>query len=168
MNQFNPFLPKPESSMDYRDLRQYRQNQGAAFFETAMKYANFLWYNGLPARAILAMDRALFTNLKELDKKWQSLELPYSALIWFLKNPQKDKFLGNPRVHYQHLADRVRGERKEIKQWRTWACWYLTCKAIPELEPDVSHVFIEPTLDTLKNNSDQLSLYLYKNQPSYD
>lgn len=147
--QMNPFLPRPDRSLDYRDLRKYRTNQGASFFEIAMAYANLLWKQELPARALLAMDRALYADLKVTDEILSKWDIPYSALIWFLKNPQEGKFVGNPRVHYQHLADRVKGDREDIKRWRTWACWYLTCKADPMLTPDSSHAFTEPSLEDI-------------------
>lgn len=135
--------------MTYKDLRPYRDNQRDEFFAVALRYANYLWMQGLPARALLAMDRALFADLRETDQVLNDYEIPYCALVWFLRNPQEGKFIGNPRVHYQHLADRVQGERSEIKKWRTWACWYLTCLACPGLEGDPSHTFDAPTQKTI-------------------
>jgi hypothetical protein len=48
-------------------------------------------------------------------------------------------------VHYQHLADRVRGERADIKKWRAWAAWALVRQARPELPHDPKHAVTEPT-----------------------
>jgi hypothetical protein len=49
-------------------------------------------------------------------------------------------------VHYQHLADRVRGERAEIKKWRAWAAWAVVRAARPDLTADPKHAVIEPAL----------------------
>jgi hypothetical protein len=61
-----------------------------------------------------------------------------------VKQPS-ETFAGNARVHYQHLADRVRGERAELKKWRAWAAWAVTRHARPDLEGDPKHIVIEPT-----------------------
>jgi ribosomal protein S18 acetylase RimI-like enzyme len=45
-----------------------------------------------------------------------------------------DKFIGNPRRHYQHLATRMVEPHKELRTWRAWACWYLAKEALPESE----------------------------------
>jgi tRNA G37 N-methylase TrmD len=56
-----------------------------------------------------------------------------------------DQFTGNARVHYQHLADRVRGERAELKKWRAWAAWAVTRHVRPDLAGDPKHAVTEPT-----------------------
>ena len=48
-------------------------------------------------------------------------------------------------MHYQHLADRVRGERAELKKWRAWAAWAVTRHVRPDLEGDPKHIVAEPT-----------------------
>jgi hypothetical protein len=63
---------------------------------------------------------------------------------WLVSQPS-DAFTGNARVHYQHLADRVRGERADIKKWRAWAAWALVRQARPELPGDPKHAVTEPT-----------------------
>ena len=152
---FNPLLPIPEDCMSYKDLRKFRANQKAEFFQVALKYSNYLWKKGLPARALLAMDRALFADIQSMAKVFIDWELPYSALVWYLTNLQSSKFMGNPRIHYQHLADRLRGDRENVKKWRSWACWYLSCKACPNLKPDVNHIFNEPSLVRIKKELNQ-------------
>ncbi|HEY1122593.1 MAG TPA: hypothetical protein VGE67_13365, partial [Haloferula sp.] len=59
-----------------------------------------------------------------------------------LRNRPEDRFLGNPVRHFQHLATRVSGERKEIRAWRAWACFHLSRRVLPEGEfpPDVEQV----------------------------
>ena len=55
-----------------------------------------------------------------------------------------DVFIGNPRVHFQHLADRMNEPRREQRRWRTWACWAL-CRAVrPEFPSDPKHEVDEP------------------------
>ena len=70
--------------------------------------------------------------------------MPYRAIGWMVKQPA-DAFTGNARVHYQHLADRVRGERAELKKWRAWAAWAVTRHVRPDLESDPKLVVTEPT-----------------------
>ena len=66
------------------------------------------------------------------------------AIGWMVRQPS-DQFTGNARVHYQHLADRVRGERAELKKWRAWAAWAVTRHVRPELTGDPKHAVTEPT-----------------------
>ena len=37
----------------------------------------------------------------------------------------------NPRVHFQHLADRMNELRREQRRWRMWACWNLCSGGAP-------------------------------------
>ncbi|MDB6114695.1 MAG: hypothetical protein JWQ62_1640, partial [Lacunisphaera sp.] len=60
-----------------------------------------------------------------------------------------DVFIGNPRVHFQHLADRMNEPRREQRRWRTWACWALTRVVRPEFPPDPKHEVHEPSLDVI-------------------
>ena len=70
--------------------------------------------------------------------------MPYRAIGWMVRQPG-ESFTGNARVHYQHLADRVRGERGDLKKWRAWAAWAVTRYVRPDLTGDPKHVVIEPT-----------------------
>ncbi|MFM7209632.1 MAG: hypothetical protein ACKOY8_07415, partial [Verrucomicrobiota bacterium] len=54
------------------------------------------------------------------------------------------------RVHYQHLADRVQGERAEIKKWRAWAAWAVVRAARPDLPADPKHAVREPMSDEIE------------------
>jgi hypothetical protein len=67
-------------------------------------------------------------------------------MAWLLQHAPPDVFLGNPRVHFQHLADRMNEPRREQRRWRTWACWALTRAVRPEFPADPRHRVIEPTL----------------------
>jgi hypothetical protein len=59
---------------------------------------------------------------------------PYAVLVWILRNRPDDAFVGNPVRHFQHLATRVSGERKEIRAWRAWACFHLSRRVLPDGE----------------------------------
>ena len=75
--------------------------------------------------------------------------LPYDAMAWFLRHTPADVFIGNPRVHFQHLADRMNEPRREQRRWRTWACWQITRLVRPEFANDPKHAVVEPTLEQI-------------------
>lgn len=132
-----PLLPDPATLMSGRCLSGMRDAQSAEacreFFVEAQRYANYLWTKGLPARAILALCRAIY--LPEIPLHQYGLQQPFNALIWMYHHPQKDTFLGNPRLSFFHQATRM-PRRWPLRRWRAWALWYLTCRALPELTPD--------------------------------
>jgi hypothetical protein len=67
-------------------------------------------------------------------------------MAWFLQHTPPDVFIGNPRVHFQHLADRMNEPRREQRRWRTWACWAITRAVRPEFPADPRHEVDEPNL----------------------
>jgi hypothetical protein len=109
-----------------------------------LEYGQQLWLDGLPARALLAVDRALYCDVAPDDEAVLAYPLPYRAIGWLVAQPAEG-FTGNARVHYQHLADRVRGERAEQKRWRAWAAWAIVRKVRPDLPGDPKHAVTEPT-----------------------
>ena len=115
------------------------------FYLTALTYAQVLWMKNLPARALLAIDRALLTDLKGTESELENWPLPYRTMAWMIEHYDDDRFVGNPRVHFQHLATRVRGNRKEQRKWRAWACWYLARLKRPWLPGDEKQGIEEPT-----------------------
>jgi hypothetical protein len=102
--------------LTWRDLNALRDNQGAELYRLCLEYGQQLWLDDLPARALLAVDRALYCDVPEGDVALTEYAMPYRAIGWMVRQPS-DQFTGNARVHYQHLADRVRGERAELKKW---------------------------------------------------
>lgn len=130
--------------MDWRSLNQHRGAAGAALYEAAICYAQALWLRGLSARALLAVDRALYADVSGNEPVLRTWPLPYAAVAWFVTHNPDGTFIGNPRVHYQHLADRVRGDRAEQKRWRAWACWHLVRAVAPGLPNDPRHPVVEP------------------------
>jgi len=140
-----PYLPDPVETMDWKHMNAHRGEQGAAFYLTALRYGQYLWQKHLPARALLAVDRALYADLRGDEPELLAHPVPYKAVGWMVANNPDGPFTGNARVHYQHLADRVRGEREHLKRWRAWACWALVRRVRPDLSGDPKHVFREPT-----------------------
>lgn len=150
-----PYLPHPDGPMSWRSFKACGTERGPNFYWVALAYGQYLWLQGLAARSILAVDRALFAHLAGDEPILQLWPLPYAAIAWIIDHNDPAVFIGNPRVHYQHLADRVRGHLYEQKKWRAWACWYLTRIIKPELERDTKHEVKEPTLEAIQNGLSQ-------------
>ncbi len=140
-----PFLPSCGRPLSWRDLNALRDGQGPELYRLCLEYAQQLWLDGLPARALLAVDRALYCAVPTEAEVLREYPMPYRTVGWMVSQPAEG-FTGNARVHYQHLADRVRGERAEIKKWRAWAAWAVVRAARPDLTADPKHAVIEPTL----------------------
>lgn len=130
--------------MDWRCLNQFRKERGANLYVMAQKYAHYLWQRGVSARAVLALNRALYADVPANDPVLIAAPIPYRAFAWFFSEHGNLDFMGNPRVSYQHQADRMRGERLAIRRARAWACWYIARQAMPDLEADSKHPVDEP------------------------
>lgn len=139
-----PLLPPVTSTLSWRDLESAPDQ--AELYRRCLRYAQQLWQANLPARALLAVDRALYCDLRADDAALDEHPLPYAVIRWIIASDCGETFTGNARVHYQHLADRVRGPRAEIKRWRAWAGWALARVARPELPNDPKHQVLEPDL----------------------
>ncbi len=136
--------------MNWQSLNAFKNIRNIEFYLTALKYAQVLWLRKLPARAMLAVDRALLSDLKGDELQLEAWPLPYQAMAWMIQNYLEEDFVGNPRVHFQHLASRVKGGRIEQKRWRAWACWYLARQVRPDLPGDPSQGIDEPTFSEIK------------------
>ncbi len=144
-----PHLPAPPVQMDASALTAHGSARDAEFYLTALTYAQYLWQKGHAARALLKLDRALLSDLRGDETVLQDWPLPYAAMAWLLKHTPVDVFIGNPRVHFQHLADRMNEPRREQRRWRTWACWAI-CRAVrPEFSADPRHAVQEPSLELI-------------------
>lgn len=139
-----PFLPVPESPMTWRDLEAARERGEADHYLACLRYGQLLWTHGLPARALLAVDRGLFCEVPSLHPVLERHPLPYAAIRWMVTRDIGGDFIGNPRVHYQHLADRVRGGREHRVRWRAWAAWAVVRAARPDWPADPRHAVKEP------------------------
>ena len=120
-------------------------DRGARFFLTSLTYGQYLWQRGLAARAILCVDRAFGADLPGDAPVLHDWPMPYAALAWMLAHVPAGIFVGNPRVHYQHLADRMHEPRREQRRWRAWACWALTRRVRPAYPADPRHAIVAPS-----------------------
>jgi len=59
-----PHLPPSVPEMSYRDLRELGADRGPDFYRVALTYGQCLWQRGLPAQAILQLDRAWGAELR--------------------------------------------------------------------------------------------------------
>ena len=144
-----PHLPDAPPAMDASALTAHGDERDADFYFTALTYAHYLWQRGFAARAILKVDRALLSNLRGDETVLQSWPLPYATIEWLLRHTPTDVFIGNPRVHFQHLADRMNEPRREQRRWRVWACWAIARAVRPEFPADPKHQVTEPTLELI-------------------
>ncbi len=130
--------------MDWRAYEVHGARRDAGFYLTALQYGHFLWQQGRAARAMLCLDRAMGADLTGAEPEVAAWPMPYAAMAWILAYTPEDVFTGNPRVHFQHYADRMNEPRRAQRQARAWACWALTRRIRPELPGDPKHVVVEP------------------------
>jgi hypothetical protein len=135
-----PFLPVPDEVLTAACLHEFGDTRGPDFYLAALQYAQSLWLQGFPARALLLVNRALGCELNEKDPVLDAWPLPYRAVAWLLRHRRPEQFIGNPRRHWQHLATRMSGPRAELRTWRAWACWHLARTAMPELPADETQI----------------------------
>ena len=145
-----PFLPAARPGLDWRTLHVHREDvRGAEFYHDCLEYAQALWQRRLAARALLCLDRAMGADLDGSDPVLREWPMPYAAMAWLIAQTPPDIFVGNPRVHFQHYADRMNEPRREPRRWRAWACWALTRAVRPDLAGDPKHRVQEPTRDEI-------------------
>jgi hypothetical protein len=146
-----PHLPPPRDGLDWRRLHAFREShRGAEFYFACLEYGHALWRRGLAARALLCLDRALGAELSGDEPVLRDHPLPYAAMAWLIAHTPREVFLGNPRVHFQHYADRMNEPRRDQRRWRAWACWALARAVRPDLPGDPRHRVVEPTLDEIE------------------
>lgn len=139
-----PHLPPAPATMDAGVLGACGTERGPRFYLTALTYGQFLWQRARAARAVLCLDRAFGADLAPGDPVLAAWPLPYAAMAWLLRHTPPEIFLGNPRVHFQHLAARMNEPRREQRRWRAWACWALARSLRPEWPGDPRHRVVEP------------------------
>lgn len=154
-----PHLPPADFSLDAGCLTVHGAARGAAFYHAALVYGHTLWRRGLAARAILSVDRALGADLRGDEPVLRDWPMPYAALAWMLRHTPAGVFIGNPRVHYQHLADRMNEPRRDQRRWRAWAAWAVTRRVRPEFPADPRHAVVEPTLDEIGARLERHGIY---------
>lgn len=131
--------------MDCSVYRVHGERRDGGFYLTALEYGHYLWQEGRAARAMLCLDRAMGADLNGAEPEVVAWPIPYAAMAWFLAYPPDGVFTGNPRVHFQHYADRMNEPRRAQREARAWACWALTRRIRPELPADPKHAVREPT-----------------------
>ncbi len=141
-----PHLPPVRDGLDWRALHAHRAaHRGADFYLACLEYGHALWQRGLAARSLLCMDRAFGAELTGMEPVLREWVLPYAATAWIIRHTPPGVFIGNPRVHFQHYADRMNAPRREQRQARAWACWAITRAVRPELPGDPRHRVHEPS-----------------------
>lgn len=127
-----PYLPAFEAWRTASSMRRFGDDRGPEFYRAALAAAQSRWCSGLPAQAILQLNRAWSADLAgaaEVLREWPS---PFRALAWMLDRAPAGAFLGNPVRHFQHLATRMHGVRRAPRVWRAWAAF---CLAEAQLDP---------------------------------
>ncbi len=144
-----PHLPEVTSPLRAAAMKTCGSDRGIEFFLLALKCAQSLWLQGLPAQALLLINRAFGADLSAGPVPEGRNTLPYAAVVWILQHHYKSQFIGNPRRHYQHLATRMVQPRRDLRVWRAWACWYIACQILPDSPPDSDQIkkenIIEPS-----------------------
>lgn len=149
-----PFLPAADPLLSAVSIRAVGDDRGMDFYRLALTCGQALWQKGLPAQAILMLNRAFSAELSGGEGILQEWPPPYRALRWILDHRREGDFLGNPRRHFQHLATRMSGPRSEVRTWRAWACWSIACLARPGDPADDRQIaeegIVEPDKSTIR------------------
>lgn len=141
-----PHLPVPRAGLDWRALHAFRDgDRGPEFYFACLEYSQTLWGKGFAARALLCLDRAMGADLRGDESVLREFPMPYAAMSWLIAHTPAEVFLGNPRVHFQHYADRMNEPRRDQRRWRAWACWAIARAVRPDLPGDPKHRVVEPT-----------------------
>ncbi|MGC4015470.1 MAG: hypothetical protein QM755_13280 [Luteolibacter sp.] len=138
-------------------LAAYRDtHRGTEFYKQALLCGQSRWLEGLPAQALLMLNRAMGATLcasRDADVLTEH-PIPYRAVAWILSQEDPGGFLGNPRRHYQHLATRMSGHEIERRTARAWACWVLARRANADWEADELQIeregIQEPSFDEVR------------------
>jgi hypothetical protein len=148
-----PFLPVADRPLTAASIHEVRGDRGEVFYKLALECAQALWQRGVPAQALLLINRALGADLNGREPVLIEWPLPYRAAGWIMRRRRPDQFIGNPRRHYQHLATRMVEPRKDLRRWRAWACWHLARLVFPDDPPDEKQIreegIVEPNADEI-------------------
>lgn len=127
MNRACPWLPEIEESIDHSVTRRHGMDRGAGFYRDALRYGQSQWMAGKPAQAVLQLNKAWMADLAADDPVLEECPPPYRALAWILREAADGRagFLGNPVRHFQHLASRMSGVRRDVRAWRAWCCLHV-------------------------------------------
>ena len=136
-----PFLPPVKEPVLAASMKVFgKEDRGPLFFLEALRCGHSLWLQGLPAQALLQLNRAFGADLAGGEGVLADWPLPFAAAAWVMRHRRAHQFIGNPRRHYQHLATRMVEPRREQRVWRAWACWYLACRILPDEPADEKQI----------------------------
>ncbi len=126
-------MPRITRAVSAADSRALGKERGEAFYRLCLEYAQTKWMAGLPAQALLQLNRAMSADLQGDERCLADFPMPYLPVAWILKErpDRKGQFLGNPRRHWQHYATRMSGPRAELRCWRAWACYAIASRILP-------------------------------------
>jgi hypothetical protein len=128
-----PLLPPLDCALTASDSRALGNDRGEVFYEFCHRYAQSKWMSGLPAQALLQLNRAMSADLCGDEAVIQERPIPYAVVAWILEQrpDRRGQFMANPRRHWQHYATRMSGPRAELRTWRAWACHAIATKILP-------------------------------------
>ena len=134
LNEPCPFLPKIVKKITGADSRALGDSKGLDFYKLCLEYSQSKWMEGLPAQALLQLNRAMSADLNGDEEFLDQFPIPYSSIKWILeqRTDKYGQFLGNPRRHWQHYASRMSGPRSNIRIWRSWACFAIASKILSD------------------------------------
>ena len=123
-----PYLPQCEPGK----RKAHGDGRGAGFYLDALGFAQGYWLKRKPAQAILQLNKAFSADLDadaDILERWP---WPYAALAWILEKAADGRhgFLGNPVRHFQHLATRMSGPRREVRIERAWRCFHIARRVL--------------------------------------
>ncbi|MDF1741565.1 MAG: hypothetical protein P1U86_20550 [Verrucomicrobiales bacterium] len=148
-----PFLPVVDGPLRAAGMKKFGKARGVDFYRGALECAQSLWMQGLPAQALLQLNRAFSADLNGSEAVLDEWELPYRAMRWIMAECPRDQFIGNPRRHFQHLATRMVEPRRELRSSRAWACWLHAVEIFPNFPGDekqlVEEGIAEPDKDRI-------------------
>lgn len=147
-----PHLPPGDDGLSAVSMRRVGADRGEAFYELALRCAQSLWQRGLPAQAVLLLNRAFSSDLTGREAVLDKWPLPYAAMRWILEQRGEGQFIGNPRRHFQHLATRMVEPRRELRSWRAWACWAIACEVYPDAPGDAVQIEKEGVVEPSRSD----------------
>ena len=122
-------MPVASSKLNASHTLKHRKECAELFYLSCLELSQSYWIQGKQAQSILQINKALMADIDDF-KNFS----PYMALSWLLKNRRNGEFLGNPVLHFQHLATRMSGLRKDLRIYRAWACFYISKYILPSKE----------------------------------
>lgn len=136
-----PYLPPSAAGKALR----HGTGRGEAFYLDALTFAQAKWLEGKPAQAILQLNRAFSADLRAAAPILERWPLPFAALGWILEKSADGSygFLGNPVRHFQHLATRMSGPRRDLRIARAWECFHIARHVLDgkgDFPPDGSQI----------------------------